>query len=903
MAITVDVQPAFAAASGAAVTSASFTPTNGSLLVACVGIANGNDVAGLGSSAITDTGSHTWTLLKRQANSAHATAEVWVADNASTSAITVTATSQVSLQVDICLQVISYNGAAAKASQTGATAGVNDAGTVAITTTVTGSQVVGGYGFSSTVATLTAAANTTIFGQNNGGAGDTDAAFKATSLTGTPGSTTLGCTEGSLTTQALAFAEILAAGATAKALADTHTLAESLSLSRPAALADTAALADSLTAPAPALADSVALADTATLVNAIALADSTALTDTLAGPTPALTDTTTLTDTTALVAALALTDTTTDTDSLKAPALALTDTTALADAATIAAAQSLPDTTTLADSLTGPAVALADAAALADSVSVGTTPALVDTTTLADSTTIGVAQALVDTTTQAESVSAGVTKALADTTTLGDVLTTAPAIALADTTTLADTAALAAAVTLTSNTTALSDTATLGASPALSDTTALVDTVALVAAQALADTAALTDSASVSTGGTPVALADTTALADSMAAATSITPTDTTALSDSLGLSAYVGDYAGSLLPPGSTPPSVAGADTSVCLGEVFYLSSPRVVTGVQYYKADSTWDSTDILVAVYDPSGSTIATATRTQQAADPVGWIQVPFSHAAVLTLLGVGNQYTVAYRTGGTDTGHYPFAPGFFASDYVNGSYTVPAGGGRFRYVFGPAIDRPDNGTNTSYLVDVVSTPVNAGGDDSATLNDTLGVAAAQALADTVTNTDTMTVQQGVTPKTLTDATAVADTLAVSPALAAAEATTMAESLSIVVSVPMADATTLADSIALVVVIAAADTTTSAGTLSVTANISQLDTLAVADSLDLLANIAPADTITVTDTAAFNIALTLSDLITMTEKIQAQVPRRLRSESQQDRPDAVSSVRTPRTETTRR
>lgn len=220
MAITVNVQPSFAAANGAAVTSASFTPTAGSLLVACVGIANGNDVAGSGSSALTDTGSHTWHLLKRQANSAHATAEVWVADNASTSAITVTATSQISLQIDLCLQVISYNGAAAFASQTGAVAGANDAGTVAITTTVTGSQVVGGYGFSSTIATLSAfSAATTIIGQNNGSAGDTDAAFRATSLTGTPGSTTLGCTEGALVTQAIAFAEIVPASTTAPAIA------------------------------------------------------------------------------------------------------------------------------------------------------------------------------------------------------------------------------------------------------------------------------------------------------------------------------------------------------------------------------------------------------------------------------------------------------------------------------------------------------------------------------------------------------------------------------------------------------------------------------------------------------------------------------------------------------------
>src|SRR6266566_6898787 len=215
MAITVDVQPPYASSTLISVTSGSFTPTAGSLLVACVAIANGNGIAGAGSTVITDTGSHTWTLLKRQQNSGAATAEIWCADNASTSAITVTATSQITGQTDLCIQVISYNGAAAAASQTGATAGGTN-GTVAITTTKTGSQVLIPTGEDSAPNTLVAFdSNTTLIGQNNGALGDTLGVMRATNLTGTPGSITLGDQEGTTAGQATAAVEIVPAVAVA----------------------------------------------------------------------------------------------------------------------------------------------------------------------------------------------------------------------------------------------------------------------------------------------------------------------------------------------------------------------------------------------------------------------------------------------------------------------------------------------------------------------------------------------------------------------------------------------------------------------------------------------------------------------------------------------------------------
>lgn len=208
MAITVDVQPAYASTSTLTVTTASFTPTSGSLLVALVGIGNGSGTAGSGSSVITDTGSHSWTLLKRENPSASSTtAEVWVANNTATSAITVTATSQITGQADIGLQVVSFLGTANVAGQTGASA-VATASSVSVVTTETGSQIVGAFGYFTSV-TLTANANSTIYGKFNGTAGDTAAAFKATSLTGTPGATSVGFTNTTNANMSIAAVEIL----------------------------------------------------------------------------------------------------------------------------------------------------------------------------------------------------------------------------------------------------------------------------------------------------------------------------------------------------------------------------------------------------------------------------------------------------------------------------------------------------------------------------------------------------------------------------------------------------------------------------------------------------------------------------------------------------------------------
>lgn len=214
MAVAVDVAPAFVSGSSLVAVTATFTPAANTLLVAAVGIGNGNVVAGSGSSVITDSRLGTWTLLARQAAGGTATTEIWCRDGTTSLAMTVTATSQVTSQIDIGLQVWSFSGAAVKASQTGAIK--NQATTsfsAAIITTTTGSYVVGAAAYQDLQIVLTANGITTIDGQvEQSGGGDTEGAFHATSTTGTPGSTTLGFTNSTGFAVNLTLAEILPTG-------------------------------------------------------------------------------------------------------------------------------------------------------------------------------------------------------------------------------------------------------------------------------------------------------------------------------------------------------------------------------------------------------------------------------------------------------------------------------------------------------------------------------------------------------------------------------------------------------------------------------------------------------------------------------------------------------------------
>jgi hypothetical protein len=205
---------AYATANTATITSASFTPGDGLLLVAQCG--EGNGTGGASSlGAVTDSLGGTWTRLLGDNVSSGGVAEVWARDIVTGAAMTVTYDPGGTGASGLDLIVKQYASAKVTAAQPGATAtnGGAAAYSKAIVTTTPGSLVVGSHGRATSGVVLTANASTTILGQFQGTAGDTVAAFRASALTTTPGSTTLGFTNTAAVANYIALVEILPSSA------------------------------------------------------------------------------------------------------------------------------------------------------------------------------------------------------------------------------------------------------------------------------------------------------------------------------------------------------------------------------------------------------------------------------------------------------------------------------------------------------------------------------------------------------------------------------------------------------------------------------------------------------------------------------------------------------------------
>lgn len=217
MAITEDASSpaAVSTTSATAVTTASFSPPAASLLLALVSSDGSTSTATTAS--VTDSLSHSWTLLKRQNThtaSAGGTCEVWAFYlTAAPGSMTVTATQTAGTANGMLLSVKALVGAAK--TQPGAVAGKesdSSAPTQALTTTVSGSFVYGCLGDFSGSTTFTANSATSIVSQlgdttNN----NTYVTCKSNGATGTPGSTTFGFTAPSTCAYNFALVEILPA--------------------------------------------------------------------------------------------------------------------------------------------------------------------------------------------------------------------------------------------------------------------------------------------------------------------------------------------------------------------------------------------------------------------------------------------------------------------------------------------------------------------------------------------------------------------------------------------------------------------------------------------------------------------------------------------------------------------
>lgn len=191
------------------VTTGSFTPVAGDLVVAIVAVGNGSGVAGSDTAQISDSIASTWTLLKRQNVAGNGEASIWCCDaGASPAARTVTYTCSVAY-LDLGITVRRFSGALSRTGQTGATAGGSGAPySLAITPSAANSWVVGALGRTSSPVALTALANTSVYGQTQGAQGDTFAAFEYNALSTAGSPVTLGFTNTAATDNEIALAEI-----------------------------------------------------------------------------------------------------------------------------------------------------------------------------------------------------------------------------------------------------------------------------------------------------------------------------------------------------------------------------------------------------------------------------------------------------------------------------------------------------------------------------------------------------------------------------------------------------------------------------------------------------------------------------------------------------------------------
>lgn len=202
---------AFASANAATVTTASFTPTANSLVVAYCAQGNGSGgAASLGTVSSSIGGTTGWVRLTGLGDN-WGVAEIWAKDaGASPSASTVTYDPGGTGTSGTTCIVAWYGGALPVASQPGGS-GNNGSGSTAFTISITaaaiGSFIVGAVGRASSPITYTAAAGTTILGQFSGSAGDTACAFRRSVVTTATGATSIGFSATTLE-QNMAAAEI-----------------------------------------------------------------------------------------------------------------------------------------------------------------------------------------------------------------------------------------------------------------------------------------------------------------------------------------------------------------------------------------------------------------------------------------------------------------------------------------------------------------------------------------------------------------------------------------------------------------------------------------------------------------------------------------------------------------------
>lgn len=214
--------PSYVSSNTTTVVTASFTPTNNSLLVAMAAFGNGTGgTSALGT--VTDSLGGTWTRLSSDFSTSGGVAEIWARDVVTGAAMTVTYTrGGAATASGLSLKVQVLTGAKVVAQQTGASATVGGTSsfTKFLTTTFANSRVYGSFARPTNAVTLANISGTSLYGQIAGSSGDVGAAFKGTNAVSIPSSNNYGFVNMDSSGNRLVLKEILA---TSQAASDPTT--------------------------------------------------------------------------------------------------------------------------------------------------------------------------------------------------------------------------------------------------------------------------------------------------------------------------------------------------------------------------------------------------------------------------------------------------------------------------------------------------------------------------------------------------------------------------------------------------------------------------------------------------------------------------------------------------------
>lgn len=146
------------------------------------------------------------------------------------------------------------------------------------------------------------------------------------------------------------------------------------------------------------------------------------------------------------------------------------------------------------------------------------------------------------------------------------------------------------------------------------------------------------------------------------------------------------------------TPSGWMSTDGPINVGTLFTVSAATQIISGRYFKQGTANNGLVVTMRLYGAGTTVLATATRTQLASDPEGWVNVPFSSPVNVA---PGTTYTIAFRSTGASyfaSSHYPMTAAVSAPLTRLENHSV--------YLYG-ALGKPTGQGSYTYAIDAVST----------------------------------------------------------------------------------------------------------------------------------------------------------------------------------------------------